>query len=382
MLLLNISPIYLKCGAILQHSELLIKELENYKSKFNYIHPDKIISYKNRILLLFKISYFQIEDFKNSYDFEFLKNKIKLINNYKLDEKEKKIIEENKTNNEIISETRIKSNEIQKCYYCGELTGKKEYIIYNLFQKKCIQFGNKIELTIKGINFMNNNIDNSFFTLPKKPISSVISVGEGIEKVIQKNYIQIKNNLFPFLLTTGEEGVSVYRVDSINSFQKIGENSFGPTTLLSFFTLSRYENPDLAVSDMSKGNNKLIDLSVGDIYGGSYENIGLSSNLIGSSFGKFKNVENKNVDKKDIAKSLAILYGATYSHVTAMVSYKENIDKVIISGNPFDSLELLQIIDTSIGRYSNNCMKAYFNDYLEYFEIIGMFNDLEINYKL
>ena len=380
MLLLNISPIYLKCGVIAEKSELLLKELENYKLKFNFIHLKKNITYKNKILLLFKISYFQIEDFKKSPDFEFLKDKIKLINDYNLDEKEKNIIEEYKINNEIISESRIKSNEIHKCYYCGELTGKKEYIIYDLFKKKCIQIGNIIELTIKGINFMNINYENSFFILPKNPVSSIISVGKGIEKVVQKKYINCKNNLYPYLLTIGEEGVSIYRVDSINSFKKIGQNSFGPTTLLSIFTLSYgNEDPDLVASYMSMGNNKLIDLSVGDIYGGSYENIGLSSDLIGSSFGNFQNVENeKNVDKKDIAKSLAILYGATYSHVTAMVSYKENIDKIIISGNPFDSLELLQIIDTSIGRYSNSFIKAYFNDYLEYFEIIGIFNVLEI----
>ena len=106
----------------------------------------------------------------------------------------------------------------------------------------------------------------------------------------------------------------------------------------------------------------------------------LSSELIGSSFGKFKNIEDVNkIDKKDISKSLAILYGATYSHVTSMVSNKENIYKVIISGNPFDSLELFQIIQTSIGRYSNNSKETLFNDYLEYFEIIGIYADFDSN---
>ena len=57
-----------------------------------------------------------------------------------------------------------------------------------------------------------------------------------------------------------------------------------------------------------------------------------------------------------------------------MVSLKENINKVIISGNPFYSLELFQIIQTSIERYSSNTIGAIFNDY---FEIIGMMIDLD-----
>ena len=379
MILFNISPICLKTGIVLEQSELLLKELEEYIDKFKYIN--KKIKYKNKILLFFKISYFTIEKFKKSPDYEFLKDKIKINNNFNLDEKEKSIIELNKINNEIIIESRIKNDEIPKCYYCGKLTGKIEYIIYELFKRKCIQFGNINELTIKGINFLNENIENCFFNLPKKSVSSVISVGEGIEKVTQKNYIDLKNNLYPYILALGQEDLSIYRVDSINSYKKLGNNSFGPLTLWSILTLScGYEEPDSFSSDISKGNNTLIDLSVGDIYGGSYTNMALSSELIGSSFGKFKNIEDVNkVDKKDISKSLAILYGATYSHVTSMVSYKENVDKVIISGNPFESLELFQIIQTSIGRYTNNTKETFFNDYLGYFEILGIYADISSN---
>ena len=379
MLLLNISPIYLKCGVFFQKTESLLKEIDIYTEKFKYINPKTNISYKDKILLLFKISYFKIEEFKNSSDYEFLKDKIKILNNYNLELEEKNIIEQFKNNNEIISESRIKNNEIQNCYYCGDLTGQKEYLIYNIFNKKCIKFGNIIELVIKGINFINNNIENSFFNLQKKVVSNVICVGDGIEEIKQKNYINLKTDLYPYLLTLGQEGVLVYRVDSINSYKKIGGNSFGPTTFWSFLTFScGYEEPDLASSEVMKGNNKLIDLSVGDIYGGSYDNMALSSDLIGSSFGKFKNTGNVNlVDKKDFSKSLAILFGASYSHVTALVSNKEKINKIIISGNPFNSLEVLQIIQTSIGRYSNNSIETYFNDYLEYFEIIGMFVDLD-----
>ena len=379
MLLLNITPIYLRCGILLSKTNNLYKEIYSSKEKFKYINPENCIDYKDKILFLFKISYFKVNDFKDSPDFDFLKNKIKIIEDFNLDENEKEILEKNKESNTIISESHIKNKLIKKCYYCGVLTGKREWLIYNLFKKKCVQLGNENELIIKGIDFLSNNINNAFFNLPKKPVADLICVGQGIKKAEKKNYMNLKNNLYPYLLTIGQEGVSIYKVNAINSFEKIGYNSFGPSTLWSLFTYScGYDIPDFACEEASKGNNQLIDLSVGDIYGGNYENISFSSDLIGSSFCKFKNNDDvNNIEKKDIAKSLVILYGATYSHITSLVSLKENINKVIISGNPFYSLELFEIIQTSIERYSGNTMGAIFNDYSDYFEIIGMIIDLD-----
>jgi len=378
MLLLNITPIYLRCGVLLSKTSDISKEIYSLKEKFKYINPENNIIYKDNILLLFKISYFKIDDFRDSPDFDFLKNKIKIIEDFNLDEKEKEILEKNKENNENISESHIKNKLIKKCYYCGELTGKREFLIYNLFKKKCVQLGNSNELIIKGIDFLSKNIKNTFFNLPKNPVADLICVGEGIKKAEMKNYMNLDNNLYPYLLTTGQEGVSIYKVYSINSFEKIGGNSFGPSTLWSLFTYScGYDIPDLACEEAANGNNKLIDLSVGDIYGGNYENMSLSSDLIGSSFCKFKNIDDiNNIEKKDVSKSLVILYGATYSHITSLVSLKENINKVIISGNPFYSLELFQIIQTSIERYSSNTIGTIFSDYSDYFEIIGMVIDL------
>ena len=48
MLLVNISPIYLRCGAVITNSESLEKELDYYKDKFTYIKTDMIINYKTK----------------------------------------------------------------------------------------------------------------------------------------------------------------------------------------------------------------------------------------------------------------------------------------------------------------------------------------------
>ena len=375
MLLLNLSPVYLRCGVLLMKSESLTKELDYYKNKFQYIHPEMSLDYKTRKLIFFQISYFKIDDFKKSPDFEFLRAKLKLLKIFTYDEKE--ILESqllsHKDSITILSEPRNKNSQIPICYYSGHLTGKRELIIYKIFQKKCIKFGHLNQLTITGIDYINTHIPLSFFNLPKQSVAKLVNVGQNMLKVTEKNFIKNKN-LYPYLLTNGQEGLSVYRVDSINSYKRLGGNTLGATTLWSLLTLTcGYEDPDLAVCEATKGNNRLIDLSVGDIYGGNYAQVGLMSDLIASSFGKLKYVDDiKKVEKKDVAKSLVILYGVTSSQVTALVSKEQKLDKVIISGNPFYSLELMQMIQTAVEFYCEGKIEAVMNDYSDYFEIIGM----------
>jgi type II pantothenate kinase len=125
-----------------------------------------------------------------------------------------------------------------------------------------------------------------------------------------------------------------------------------------------------------KGNNELVDLSVGDIYGGSYSSVGLDSSLIASSFSKI-NISDKNlIENKDMGKALAIFYGVTYSRISTMLASKENINKMIISGDTFDSLELMQMIECSIDTYSGNTIDTIFCDYSNFLAIIGMVVEL------
>ena len=49
-----------------------------------------------------------------------------------------------------------------------------------------------------------------------------------------------------------------------------------------------FQDPTDAISGACKGDSGMLDLNVGDIYGGSYTNLGLPSSMIASSFGKLK----------------------------------------------------------------------------------------------
>ena len=228
------------------------------------------ITYKSRKLILFQINYFRIKEFTQTPDYEFLE-KFEVIKNLPLDETEFKQLKRNLSNHKdsvtILSEPRNKSK-IASCYYCGNITGTKEYLIFKLFQRKCIRYGFPTELSIKGIDYINSHFSNSFFSLPK----------------LNKRKYSLKKDLYPYILTTGDEGNSVFRVDSSDSFKKIGHSTIGPATIWSLFYLAcnneDYEDPKFALKEAAKGNNNNIDLSVGDIYGGDYSGVGLSSHKI------------------------------------------------------------------------------------------------------
>ena len=166
MLLLNISSLYLKCGVFLPKNDSLANELQ--KNKFKYINPENILDLDSNKLLLFQINYFQIEDFEKSPDIEFL-SKLNIIQEVNKEENDsiEKILLNFKDNTETISESRIKDSKIPECYFSGKLNGRNEYLIYKIFKKKCVKFGDITKLTVTGIDYINHNLENSFFDLTK-----------------------------------------------------------------------------------------------------------------------------------------------------------------------------------------------------------------------
>jgi len=237
MLLLNLSPIYKKCGLLLRKSSSLEKELEMNKQKFEYINMNLMIDYKNYLLLLFKINENKLEKFKESFDYEFIMNKLK-------NEKNK--------------------NEKEACYYCGKLTNKNKNFINEIFKRELIEVGEINKMEILGIDYVNNNYN--FFILPNQSVNELIKVGDTHELISEKISINLKKDLYPFILVNVLEGISIYKVESKDKITKLSGNSFGSTTLMSLLNLTcGYDDAENIAKDAIKGNNKEIDLSVGDI---------------------------------------------------------------------------------------------------------------------
>lgn len=82
-------------------------------------------------------------------------------------------------------------------------------------------------------------------------------------------------------------GVSLIRVDSETSYERVGGTSLGGGTFWGLCHLLTGATSFDEMLELSKdGHAENVDLLVGDIYGSDYEKVGLSAKTIASSFGK------------------------------------------------------------------------------------------------
>ena len=235
-------------------------------------------------------------------------------------------------------------------------------------------------LSIVGFDFVHNEKNHQLFKLPEVHLRKLTTVGK-VTKLTEKDRIYIDNSnkeeFYPYILANIVEGSSIYKVTSKNSYERLGGSSFGATTYWSLVQLCcNYNDPIKAVMDGLDGDNSKIDLSVYDIFGGSYENFNLPDDLIASSFGKIKRYNDLSIiENKDISRSLMILFCLCNGQIMSLLSKQENIKKVIIFGNPFPAYELMQLFQTTVSFMTNNEAEVYFSDYSTYLTLIGL------NYK-
>ncbi|XP_013922147.1 PREDICTED: pantothenate kinase 4 [Thamnophis sirtalis] len=155
---------------------------------------------------------------------------------------------------------------------------------------------------IKGCNFVLKNIPHEAFVYLKDADP---------EFRFQMNHPHI----FPYLLVNIGSGVSIVKVR---------------TETLPFLT-SAVEKFDELLQLASKGQHTNVDMLVKDIYGGAYQTLGLSGNLIASSFGKSATVD-KDFSKEDMAKSLLHMISNDIGQLACLHAKLHNLDKIYFGG--------------------------------------------------
>ncbi|XP_074916292.1 4'-phosphopantetheine phosphatase isoform X2 [Chelonoidis abingdonii] len=127
---------------------------------------------------------------------------------------------------------------------------------------------------IKGCNFVLKNIPHEVFAYQKD---------SDTEFRFQTNH----PNIFPYLLVNIGSGVSIVKVETGDKFEWIGGSSIGGGTFWGLGALlTKTKKFDELLQLASKGQHTNVDMLVKDVYGGAYQTLGLSGNLIASSFGK------------------------------------------------------------------------------------------------
>uniref|UniRef100_A0A8C3PYJ7 4'-phosphopantetheine phosphatase n=1 Tax=Chrysolophus pictus TaxID=9089 RepID=A0A8C3PYJ7_CHRPC len=243
-------------------------------------------------------------------------------------------------------------------------TGGGAYKFKDLIEKK---LGLKVDkedvmtCLIKGCNFLLRNIPHEVFAYQKD---------SDTEFRFQTNH----PNIFPYLLVNIGSGVSIVKVESEDKFEWIGGSSIGGGTFWGLGALlTKTKKFDELLQLASKGQHTNVDMLVKDVYGGACQTLGLSGNLIASSFGKSTTAD-KEFSKEDMAKSLLHMISNDIGQLACLYAKLHNLDKIyfggfFIRGHPVT----MRTITFSINFFSKGEVQALFLRHEGYLGAIGAF---------
>ncbi|KAM4703444.1 4'-phosphopantetheine phosphatase isoform 2-T2 [Rhinophrynus dorsalis] len=243
-------------------------------------------------------------------------------------------------------------------------TGGGAYKFKDLIEKKLgLNVDKEDEMTclIKGCNFVLKNIPHEAFVYVKHADPEF-------------RFQNTHPNIFPYLLVNIGSGVSIVKVETEDRFERIGGSSIGGGTFWGLGALlTKTKKFDELLQLAAKGQHTNVDMLVKDIYGGAYQILGLTGNLIASSFGKSATAD-KEFSKEDMAKSLLHMISNDIGQLACLYAKQHNLSQVyfggfFIRGHPVT----MHTITYSINFFSKGEVQALFLRHEGYLGAIGAF---------
>uniref|UniRef100_A0AAQ4PSW8 4'-phosphopantetheine phosphatase n=1 Tax=Gasterosteus aculeatus aculeatus TaxID=481459 RepID=A0AAQ4PSW8_GASAC len=187
-------------------------------------------------------------------------------------------------------------------------------------------------------------------------------------------------DIFPYLLVNIGSGVSIVKVESEDKFERIGGSSIGGGTFWGLGALlTKTKRFDELLQLASKGQHTSVDMLVKDIYGGSYGSLGLTGDLIASSFGKSATADKASkhefcFSKEDMAKSLLHMISNDIGQLACLYAKLHSLSRVyfggfFIRGHPVT----MHTITYSINFFTKGEVQALFLRHEGYLGAIGAF---------
>nr|XP_012631266.1 pantothenate kinase 4-like [Microcebus murinus] len=245
-----------------------------------------------------------------------------------------------------------------------QATGGGAYKFKDLIEEKLrlkVDKQDVMTCLIKGCNFVLKNIPQEAFIYQKD---------SDPEFRFQTNH----PNIFPYLLVNIGSGVSIVKVETEDRFEWVGGSSIGGGTFWGLGALlTGTKKFDELLHLASKGQHTNVDMLVQDVYGGAHQTLGLSGNLIASSFGKSATTD-KEFSKEDMAKSLLHMISNDIGQLACLHAKLHGLGRVyfggfFIRGHPVT----MRTITYSINFFSKGEVQALFLRHEGYLGAIGAF---------
>jgi len=174
-------------------------------------------------------------------------------------------------------------------------------------------------------------------------------------------------------------GVSVLKVDE-NSFERVSGSSLGGGTFWALCKmLTDIKSFDEVKALSEKGDNKAVDLLVGDIYGSESNTLGLSADVIASSLGKIGIAKLENLKEErnrpkneDIVRSLLFMISNNIAQIGYLNAKLNNIKRIFFSGGFLqENTYVYSRFSYAVDFWSQGKMKAHFLQHNSYLGSLG-----------
>ncbi|XP_069676632.1 4'-phosphopantetheine phosphatase isoform X2 [Periplaneta americana] len=251
-------------------------------------------------------------------------------------------------------------------------TGGGAYKYTELLQQKLglsVDKEDEMACLIKGCNFLLKNISDEAFVYQRHGNP-------------EYKFQTADPNIFPYLLVNIGSGVSIMKVESEDSYERIGGTATGGGTFWGLGSLlTKAKGFDELLELAEKGDHRNVDMLVRDIYGGDYKTLGLPGDLIASSFGKaMHNHKDRNFNadtqfsEADLARSLLFTISNDVGQVASLYAMMHKLNKVYFGGYFLRNHPLsMHTVSFSINYWSRGQVQALFLRHEGYLGAIGAF---------
>jgi type II pantothenate kinase len=221
--------------------------------------------------------------------------------------------------------------------------------------------------TVLSVDFLWEHLKEQLFEYELLSVPS-----DGGISVAPENYLKVpvkSEHLYPYLLVSVKSGVSIYKVNSVNDYQKIGGSCLGISSIWALLKGDGIKSFEQLVQEAEEGDSSNVDMTVRDIYGTRYLN--LPEKITASSCGKLKDFPVS--DKKDLTFSLLLMLLFNLGQISAMHCFDLKIESMVVVGSVFLSEFVNRLMRFTLSYYSNGKLRMVFCENSRYLRCLGMF---------
>eukprot|EP00730_Choanoeca_flexa_P020193 TRINITY_DN9876_c0_g1_i3.p1 TRINITY_DN9876_c0_g1~~TRINITY_DN9876_c0_g1_i3.p1 ORF type:complete len:409 (+),score=97.39 TRINITY_DN9876_c0_g1_i3:141-1367(+) len=150
-----------------------------------------------------------------------------------------------------------------------------------------------------------------------------------------RHYFDNRSDLFPLLLVNIGSGVSILKVNADGTHQRVGGTAIGGATFYGLAaSITDCASFDDALNLAAEGDSRNVDLLVGDIYGGDYEEYGLTSKTVAASMGKLVRPKDRaKARDADVARGLLDCVTNNIGSLALLHARQQGLNHVVFAGN-------------------------------------------------